>query len=391
MEERRSRCENLNAKAVEQGLVAAPIMVSTDDDRIDEPEPELAPAFDMDEIGSGNVSENEIRLDESSTMEDVLDTASDVDEIVIDNPTSSVSGYFDHVEDAEKASEQPPEPEVAAEAEAEASPSYFGSLDEPVFEEPGPVLDEPEPIESIGSAEPAAEFESMPEIAEPQEIEPVAQEEATLEDVSSAAEPEAAEAATSPSYFGSLDEPVFEEPGPVLDEPETIESIESAEPAADFESMPEIAEPQEVETVEEEEATPAASVSELGSEIEEEPEAVEDLISQSDEWLAPEPELITDAEIRMAAEELVDRIGPVVDIQNLPKTQPSRVLSKTAKQVQEETPEAKLPTPRQESPQEPVVSKKEDDIVSKLVEDESGPKKKKKKKISLLDSYFKGL
>ncbi len=367
-------------------------MVSTDDPRVDEIEPELAPAFDMNQIDLENVSENEIRMDEISTAEDVLDTASDVDvnEIVIDNPPSNVSDYFDRLDDVENASEQLAEPEVAA--EAEESPSYFGSLDEPMFEEPGPVLDE---VESIAPAEPAAEPESIFEVSEPEEIAPVVEEEVSLEDVSRSVEPEvAAETEESPSYFGSLDEPMFEEPGPVLDE---VESIAPAEPAAETESIFEVSEPEEIAPVAEEEAEPIVSVSEsqseLASEIEEEekPEAVEDLIDESDEWLAPEPGLITDAEVRMAAEELVDRIGPVVDIQSLPKTQPSRVLSKTTKLKQAETPEAKTPTPSQELPKEPVVSKKEDDIVSKLVEDESSPKKKKKKKISLLDSYFKGL
>lgn len=125
--------------------------------------------------------------------------------------------------------------------------------------------------------------------------------------------------------------------------------------------------------------------------------APEELIARSDSLLSDEPASLDEAEARMEAEALVDRIGPIVDIQNLPKTQPSRVLSKTEKAVEEAKtakPEASDPT----SAEPPQALASMDGLVEGAPESGSKPgeppeagKAKKKKRISLLDSYFKGL
>lgn len=106
-----------------------------------------------------------------------------------------------------------------------------------------------------------------------------------------------------------------------------------------------------------------------------------ELIAQSEDLLGVGPEAIEDAEVIMAAEDIVDRIGSVVDIQSLPKTQPSRVMAKVQAAAEA--------SGKKYEPSPPTSPKAEEGLSAKLGEDESKPNRKKT--ISLLDSYFKGL
>lgn len=112
-----------------------------------------------------------------------------------------------------------------------------------------------------------------------------------------------------------------------------------------------------------------------------EPLSPEEAIAQSESPLDEEPQALDEAEVRLEAESLVDQIGPIVDIQSLPKTRPMRVLSKTSAtkpEVKEAEPQRTESRPEAERPDE-----KREHV--------SAEAKPKKKRVSLLDSYFKGL
>ncbi len=379
MAERRSRCEKLNARAVEQGLAVEVSMVSTDAGESDAMELEPSPAFDMESLNPTHVSENEIQEEasEPAAIEN-LDTKPDLvsEDLAIDNPPSEAPSYFDDldekppVESSEDLQEAPVE-----ELEEVAAQSHGVDRDEVA----GPVANE--------------DFSTVVEEEESDVVSPI-------EDVGT----DYAVVAAA-SYFGDLDEPVFEEPAPILDEPEAAPTaeqldveesseLEDAEDAA-LESpsaaSPEtVSEPEELSAELAEQPLDTVDDGVAGAEIEEPaPVSEKELIEQSEDLLAEAPEPIADAEVLLAAEELVDRIGPVVDIQGLPKTQPSRVLSKTTQQKPVEPVEPPSTAKAEETL--PVAPKKDPSLPLSGAEELSPPKSKKKKKISLLDSYFKGL
>ncbi|MDQ8179228.1 hypothetical protein [Pelagicoccus sp. SDUM812005] len=417
MAERRSRNENLNARAIEQGIPVSQPMVSTESEDVEAIE--MKPAFEMEEFAPARVSENEIQEEVAEPLIEKVDTTStfDGEEGLEAESLPETSSYFDDLDAGEdtgsiEASIEEPALEASsgqdfAEAKEEAAlPSYFESLDDAEAEVPAAIEAE------ASSSEPSA----------------LEEEEAGL-DISEAVEADAMftnsereeESGSPASYFGNLEESVFEEPGPVLEENDTAPSAdlepEIAEQASiaddGFSSGPPL-QPAALEDTTNAEENSLAEESELESDSElvaaesletaesapaeemaEEPAdslKSEDLIEQSESLLADAPEPIADAEVIMAAEELVDRIGPVVDIQSLPKTQPSRVLSKTAKAMAEE-PEAKPSAAQPEAEKEPQptpVAKKVEPVPQETQE-AAVPPKKKKKKVSLLDSYFKGL
>lgn len=110
------------------------------------------------------------------------------------------------------------------------------------------------------------------------------------------------------------------------------------------------------------------------------PPSPEETIAASEPLLEEEPQLDFEEEARAEAESLVDQIGPILDIQRLPKTKPSRVLSKTA--AKEQGPKRD----EQAKPDEPAPGREEATDGQDISE-----AKPKKKRVSLLDSYFKGL
>ncbi|MDQ8185549.1 hypothetical protein [Pelagicoccus sp. SDUM812002] len=413
MVERRSRCETLNEKAVEQGLEVSIPMVSTGGLDIEDIEIESRPAFEMEELTPAYVSEIEIRSEAAEPVIDKVDAPTDieVEKREFDSPVEPGNNYFDNLEDpapVEPFSEPLPESDLqvsGADDEVEGTTSsYFDELEEVDAEQVSAPLKEAAESEDFST-----EIEESDHVGSEGTVEDAQPDEADTE----------AEIASVVSDFTNLEEPVFEEAKPVpeeIEEPMNEEpliekEITSVEPeedpslleASSLEEIPlkeEASLPEESPeslSAEETEVRIGSGTSDLdGEPLSEEPVAEEDaapvaekdLIGQSDELLAEAPGLITDAEVILAAEELVNRIGPVVDIQSLPKTQPSRVLSKTTQPKAADPVEEKTPAQSEQRPSDE--PKKAASSAAKLGE-QSEPPKKKKKKISLLDSYFKGL
>ncbi|MBD5780558.1 hypothetical protein IEN85_13740 [Pelagicoccus sp. NFK12] len=450
---RRSRCEELNARAIEQGIAVSDPMVSTRFE--EEEEVPMKPAFEMEELTPTDVSAKAIQADEDELEIENLDTSTGLDdsEQVIDNPSDDAPHYFDAID--ETSSEDPEKVEAPLDAAEgnfrsdeeqgvnrhdEASPTYFESLDD-------------------DAAQADATFDSEPPVLEPSAKDPEwvseplsgDEEEPVADTVLPADESNAdAEIASAVSYFGDVDEPEFEDASGIeditassdapeipeklpnlspdrvdgeseLEDSASLETTEAEGPVfsgdeeaaetlvsagmddSDLPAMEDISDddleavstsveemPQNEELEErqvaQEEATVAAELPPLSD---------EDLIGQSDGLLAEAPEPVPDAEVIMAAEELVDRIGPVVDIQSLPKTQPSRVLSKTTQSQASEQVREKPASKVKAQPKKSQASSKPPEVKPQVVSEGTGdapaPQKKKKKKISLLDSYFKGL
>ncbi|MFC0537378.1 hypothetical protein [Pelagicoccus mobilis] len=307
MAARRSRSDELQAKAIEQGLVVEQVVTAAPEELSVEAEPDMKPAFDMESFESSLVSENELQpVETEETPESLLEIPAD------------------------------PVSETLTEAE-----EPIRSLDT----EPGEHL--PTEVEATPEAEVTEEFEASDGEADVDE--PILAEVEAEVDVDSSSEVE----------LEAEEEPVSQSAEETVAAKEVVESPEGVEAGEISEELPE----------------------EEGS------ASQEDLIEQSGDLLGEAPEPISDAEVIMAAEELVDRIGSVVDIQSLPKTQPSRVLSKVAKS--EENEEKKAEPEAIRLPEENEAPKS----VESAAEPEPSPTKpkKKKKKVSLLDSYFKGL
>ncbi|EDY84141.1 hypothetical protein VDG1235_3771 [Verrucomicrobiia bacterium DG1235] len=328
MAERRSRCDDLNARAVDHGLEV--FQADDSDSELDETEVELKPAFAMDEIEESLVSKNKIQ------------PAAVVDKEALDSGES----ILDEIEDGLES------PVEGLEAAVD-----FGER----------VIDNVEP---------------------PSALEPTTQDEQGSEDLSEASiELEASVELTEQEPETPLPVGEFEVTSEVSDDSEILS--EETEPDAGI--SPEVSEEaKEGEMLAEVESGSASYFDDIEKEaeapIEEEETSKEELIEQSEELLAAEPEPVVDAEVAKVAEDLVDRIGPVVDIQSLPKTQPSRVLSKTAK-PKEDPNSAQRPELDEPLSVPPV----EDRADRKAVDEGAPAKKKKKKKVSVLDSYFKGL
>jgi len=281
MAERRSRSDELQAKAIEQGLAFVPSSETEVPEPAFEPEDqEMKPAFDMERFESELVSENELQRSEPAAIEGEAD--------------SEETDLIRSLDTTEEASEN-----IAGEVIVEAK------------------IDEPRELSAPDAEEEESTIPSEPE-ASAEDIEPLVSDETES----------------------------VEEPRPVA------ESSETAQEGA-----------------------------------EETPSSPEDLIQESGDLLGEAPEPIADAEVIMAAEDLVDQIGSVVDIQSLPKTQPSRVMSKVAQS--EEKPPEKSSSDAIRLPEEKEIAKPAPK--NKKPDPTAAKPKKKKKKISLLDSYFKGL
>ncbi|WP_309020534.1 hypothetical protein [Pelagicoccus sp. SDUM812003] len=184
---------------------------------------------------------------------------------------------------------------------------------------------------------------------------------------------------------------------PLETPPDTDEQVretpvwEESEPDRDFVSG-------DVNLVEEDLAA-QASAEDGGLEAASEPEAPktpEETIESSESPLLDDPASLENLEVDVEAESLVDQFGDIVDIQKLPKSKPSRVLSKASQlekegKLQRDKPEPKVPKPTHEP--EKAKSHGFTEAEVELVEpaDKPKPVKKKKKRVSLLDSYFKGL
>lgn len=256
------------------------------------------------------------------------------------------------------------------------SEAVADDLMEDVELEMKPAFEESEVAQEVSVSENAIQAESLDaneeelELASEVEDEVAAEESEVEADVGFVGEEALEEEVTIPAD-GQVD---FEAP---IEDALVVEDEEAvAEAPGYFEDL-------DGEDEVEEEVLAEADAGMEEPEVEEQAKRPEELIEESDDLLAAEPEPVADAEVTMAAEDLVDRIGPVVDIQSLPKTQPTRVLSKTAKAAE---------APKQESVPEKAVSREPvvEEKVSQAAE-EAAPAKKKKKKVSLLDSYFKGL
>lgn len=325
--ERRSRNSDLDALAEEQGVPRFAERVQSSTIEEAEPEIEMKPAFDLDEVELSPVVSEPIQED----------AVPDEDEIELQS--------FDTSEELEE------EPLVSDGAPEELE------IELREVEEPEPVFDE--------AAIPEAEVESVTEELEEEESEESVPEPESIAGIEPQETPIESEEAVPASYFDNLED---EDAGAVIEQP--------VDPEADSKVEEEIE---------------AAAISDIEGFTE--PLDLSEMIEQSDSLLDSEPETIPDAEVIVAAESLVDKIGPVVDIQSLPKTQPSRVMSK----VQNAAQEFETPKPAEAVEPERVVQPISPDTVvqSEKVdtseENSSKPKNKKKKKISLLDSYFKGL
>jgi len=112
--------------------------------------------------------------------------------------------------------------------------------------------------------------------------------------------------------------------------------------------------------------------------------------------LDEEPDYVSEAELVLAAEELVERIGPVIDIKSLPKTPPKRVLAKVAMEAEAQKPavsagaEGGAADHAQAATLSPEAALGAQASKPAPLESPVAPKKRKKK-ATLLDSYFKGL
>lgn len=303
MAERRSRSQTLQAKALEQGVAVSELRAGTSEDEQELEALEMKPAFDMESLESGLVSENELQSDETQVAE-VSESVSD--EVLEETVEDAIEPESDLTTETQAIQEMK-ENEVPIEA-ADCSEMNEGAVDK--IEE---YIAEKIP------ADPGVQFVE-------EEACPSGESRSSLED-----EPELETQATEEVVDNEVLEPE--------------ERVESALPSS------------------------------------------EDLIDDDGDLLGDAPEPIADAESLMAAEELVDRIGAVVDIQSLPKTQPSRVMSKVSKS--EQPAEGKREPDPVESPKSMPVSKAPP-TTSKPDPTAAKPKKKKKK-ATLLDSYFKGL
>lgn len=95
-------------------------------------------------------------------------------------------------------------------------------------------------------------------------------------------------------------------------------------------------------------------------------------------------------------ERLVEKYAPVVDLQRLPKSRPQRVLDKAKKLAADASKPTPAPKPSAPAFQPGVAAKSigepQPEQGAKSASPDSGDKPKaKKKRVSLLDSYFKGL
>ena len=127
--------------------------------------------------------------------------------------------------------------------------------------------------------------------------------------------------------------------------------------------------------------------------------AAEELIAESEDFLAEEPQMLSDVEKTLAAEIIAERIGQVVDIQRFPKTKPRRVMAKVESEEKARQKKAAEPE-RSAGPNAPVVSRSGPEQVINKADpakpvsgalDTPGVDKLKKKRVSLLDNYFRGL
>lgn len=262
-----------------------------------------------------------------------------------------------------------------------------GFVDAAVATEPEPAASAPE--ESFAAMPPAFDEESLavsetavPDLEIPDEA--PAPIEIPADPVAEAPEP----APTSPNnYFGSID--IDQPPPPAASEPvEEAESEESiAEATAQAFDEPRLPEPV----------------------VEQPPPPPEQLISESEDFLAEEPQILEEVEKTLAAEILAERIGQVVDIQRFPKTKPMRVLAKVKSEAKKAEAAAQKPAPapkpptakaappaeKQKTPEKPRPADKPKPAENPLPEadaaDLGAPDKPKKKRVSLLDSYFRGL
>lgn len=427
MIERRSRSEELNALAVSQGLPAV-VSNAASQASVDDESDQASPTSLHDETASSEASAEEIAPHDSSPIfEDIVITPLTVAEELpaeeVEEPTAS--GYFDSigmddsdageeisvaasvVEDEDASIDElrnetelvgAEEPLPAWESEEEMGSTDSTSIFEDIEKVPMGVAEE---LPTEGIEEPAAPgyFDSIGfDDGDTGEEIFVAGPVAEADDTSlgeGQGEPESVEAEESLPALDSVEEIPVEQQTEVLKSvPEFEEAVSGESMAAliteSSDSVDDLA-PSEEPVAENEEVSPSTSAAEPEPEgIESDaPVSIEDEIDESDEFLPPEPEGVFDAEVMMAAEELVNRIGPVVDIQSLPKTQPMRVLSKAAKAAEEEA----NPTP---APAAPAEVEKEKPAVAKVdsppskTEEKAKPKPKKKR-VSLLDSYFKGL
>lgn len=183
-------------------------------------------------------------------------------------------------------------------------------------------------------------------------------------------------------------------------EDEEIAAVETVSEEDASEIVEESASHQEEVVVEEDEVAESEAEAVADTEADDVLDPIDE-ISSSASFLDDEPQLIDGNESEFVAEQLVDEVGDIVDIQRLPKSQPNRVLSKAKleaegkKNVSEEvskpvTPmvphkEAVKPAIEEPKPEEPPV---EESVAEEAVDK---PKKAKKKRVSLLDSYFRGL
>lgn len=116
------------------------------------------------------------------------------------------------------------------------------------------------------------------------------------------------------------------------------------------------------------------------------------LLGESDSILKSAPDVVMTEE-PSDLEEIVDAIGDVVNIQKLPKTKPKRVLFKANQggansKRPVKTVAAEPPVPDR------IVEESVLDSMPNAAKSPAGgksPKKRKKKRVSLLDSYFKGM
>lgn len=335
---RRSRSARLSELAEQLGIVAARSSVEAP---VEDSEPEeleaVQPAFD----------ELEIAVSEGSIQEDMPPSESAGNEGPL--PTEIPADPRD-VNAALAALTQ----ELAKEEESGEAASELEETEEP--KGTSGILDSEDDGSALSETEPVSELET-----EMQNL--------SLE-VEAAAEEQVQTSQASSVHVS--DDPVIS--FAKLDAAPESEAREESEPEAD-QLFPQVAEEVEASTVEPEaESTPPATP--------------EEAIVQSDPFLDEEPQLFETLESEFVAEKLVDQVGEIVNIQRLPKTQPSRVLSKTKAQ---EKGGAKPIGDGNSSPTERAVSEPKSPEQPKKPSSEAEGAKPKKKRVSLLDSYFKGM
>ncbi|MBC2605278.1 hypothetical protein [Pelagicoccus albus] len=377
MAERRSRSEELQSKAEEMGVpVFVPDSVSESASEVEE-NYEIVSEVEISEVNDSvsdpeleevavDALQDEQELPEPQTIENEMVPETDL--VVPADPDPVIEDIVEPASDAEL------ELEVNSIGE---ETSYFSDLDEELpKEQSSELLEATEEVEQVSAI--SEELGVSEEIATAE----VADDSVEELDLPAAEEPESVADEEVASFEVDAEPLEVESKAPEAIDSDPVEE-ETVSANDDIQEEAEAPAVDEIEAIGDPEPVSEEAISEdIPDEIsDEEPKTPEQLIGESVDLLGDAPEMIEDSDVRRVAEDIVDKIGSVVDIHNLPKTQPSRVLSKVAKAQEAEKGGS------EEKVELPVVEKK----TEAKAETSSVPPKKKRKKVSLLDSYFKGL